>query len=97
MPLTTRNSKLLPSGARILNHVGNEAPPRPTMPESRTQEINSSLVVYSGALSAGSASILPSETISTTGAVAPVGSCSVATLVTVPETLAWIGEPSPST
>ena len=67
------------------------------MPESRTQEINSSLVVYSGALSAGSASILPSETISTTGAVAPVGSCSVATLATVPEMLAWIGEPRPST
>lgn len=60
--------------------------------------MNSSFVEYSGTLRAGSFSILPSETISTTGAVAPVGSFSVATEVTVPETLAWMGahRPSPS-
>ena len=45
MALMTTKSNFLPSGARILNHVGNEAPPRPTTPDSRTQSMNSSLLL----------------------------------------------------
>ncbi len=44
MALTTTKSKCLPSGAFILNHDGNDAPPRPTTPDARTQSMNSSLV-----------------------------------------------------
>ncbi len=46
-------------------------------------------------MSDGSFSIFPSETISTTGAVWPVGSVSVATEVTVPEMLACVGAHRP--
>ena len=69
MPLMTKNSNFLPAGTRILNHVGKAAPPRPTMPDARTQSMNDAVSVYSGILSVGSASILPSDSISTTWAV----------------------------
>ena len=63
MALTTRNSNFLPGGHFILNHDGNDAPPRPTTPDLRTHSMNSSLLAYVGFSSAGSFSILPSDSI----------------------------------